>query len=1122
MRNRPNKLSRTKLSRAALLAVLSLAGTSQLQAANVTWSNTDGSFAWGASNPNWGGSAWTPGSGAIFTAVGAGAISLTDPIRADNLYFKANGYTVNGPVPLNLGTGSVDPNWYSSGAGRITTDPGVTARINTAINAGTALVKAGGGTLELAGPLSFNGQGVAFITNGTDRYFVNDLYISGYSQVELGGTVKLMNSSVLPTNTRVGIGNGVLDIGINNVTLGALNFINQADSGSFNAATNIATTGITGTGTLRVTGEIAVRGTSVGNDGANTIGTNLDIGSGTQIIRSSANGTFSLYRALQITGSISGSGNLLKTTGMMENGAPGKPDGLSLFGNNTYTGSTILNGGFNLVTGTNASTLVRVSGNQSLNGTNQLYLAGANGSYLAATQVQAFAGAQLYIDNDFSMPDGVDAPIIPAGNNGNRIGDTARVELRDGNFGYNGAKNLASSESFGSLAAMGGFNVLSMTQAGTTGTITLTVNGDLTLDPRATMQITSTKLGAAHKVMVNGSLPATDSTGIVTRVVGSSDFLTYNATTGLTPLTAASYSSSFAAGTNVAQTAAATIGSSVTINALKRTGSFVTTISDGQTLGISSGMILNTSGTNTMNGGTVAFGDAPGVFFGGTHTINSAITGTQGLINPNATLTLAGNLSGLSGHITNNGFTTMATNTFAGAIEVRNGGLTITTNQTLAGQGAIILGVHENDANLLANTPQLILSNAGLVMGRDLIVDNGGQDAAGMQFWYSALPSISPISNASGSQTVSGNVVLNSPLRLQGGGASATSTGSTNFTGNISGPAMFYVTNGRANFSGNVSNAGGFRIGESGFTAQVTFSGTTSGKAPITLMGGNNTSLSFAAGSLPTGTLTVKNGYGNIAPTLIPLATSTIGNDIVGSAADIKIQTGAGITATVTGAVTSGTDSYLMKQGAGTLVLTNAANSVGSTQVNGGTLLVNGKLGGLGVAVNTGGLLGGTGSISGEILVNAGGTVSAGAGGIGALSADKLTLTGSMLAELDLGGNAADWLNIGSGVALDGSSSLQLGLSGLPSADFSGTYLLLSQGGAGAISGAFSSISGMPAGYSVSVDYAFNGTDSLGRIGDGNDLAVHISAVPEPSGYAMFLAGGSLLAWLGRRRRHAR
>jgi hypothetical protein len=47
------------------------------------------------------------------------------------------------------------------------------------------------------------------------------------------------------------------------------------------------------------------------------------------------------------------------------------------------------------------------------------------------------------------------------------------------------------------------------------------------------------------------------------------------------------------------------------------------------------------------------------------------------------------------------------------------------------------------------------------------------------------------------------------------------------------------------------------------------------------------------------------------------------------------------------------------------------------------------------------------------------------------------------------------------------------------------------------------------------VDYAFAGTDSLGRLGDGNDIAVAV--VPAPS-VALIMAGAMGVPFFRRRR----
>ena len=109
-----------------------------------------------------------------------------------------------------------------------------------------------------------------------------------------------------------------------------------------------------------MTGDINVMGQAGGNS-SNAIASNVDLGGGTQVVRISAQGQIAGNSALIFTGNLS-NGSLLKTFGTSFNGVMATADGMSLFGNNTYTGSTILNAGNNVIAGTNATSRIEIAG----------------------------------------------------------------------------------------------------------------------------------------------------------------------------------------------------------------------------------------------------------------------------------------------------------------------------------------------------------------------------------------------------------------------------------------------------------------------------------------------------------------------------------------------------------------------------------------------------------------------------------------------------------------------------------------------------------------------------------------------------------------------------------------
>src|SRR5260370_14739827 len=143
--------------------------------------------------------------------------------------------------------------------------------------------------------MTFRGMGLP-ATTGINIIPV-DIYaagLGGESPPFVGGTLAIMNTGVLPTTTRLGLSNGLVDLGGNNTTLSSVTFTNDLDNTPFNPTTGSPGVGLIVHGTLNVTGDINVLSSPGGfNSGSNSIATNLDFGGGTQVIRVSSVGTCS-------------------------------------------------------------------------------------------------------------------------------------------------------------------------------------------------------------------------------------------------------------------------------------------------------------------------------------------------------------------------------------------------------------------------------------------------------------------------------------------------------------------------------------------------------------------------------------------------------------------------------------------------------------------------------------------------------------------------------------------------------------------------------------------------------------------------------------------------------------
>src|SRR5690606_5349105 len=215
--------------------------------------------------------------------------------------------------------------------------------------------------------------------------------------------------------------------------------------------------------------------------------------------------------------------------------------------------------------------------------------------------------------------------------------------------------------------------------------------------------------------------------------------------------------------------------------------------------------------------------------------------------------------------------------------------------------------------------------------------------------------------------------------------------------------------------SGDVLNNGTFALNRSD---NVTFGGAISGSGNVDQIGTGTTILtadnSYSGGTtIAAGTLQLGNGGTSGA---------IIGDVVNNGALAFNRSNDLGFSGSISGS--GGLDQI----GSGTTILTAANSYVGATNVNGGTLLINGDQSaatGL-TSVALGATLGGTGTIGGDVAIGRG-TLAAGSDGVGMLTiAGNLSLdSGSILAfefgEANVvGGPLNDLVNVGGDLTLDG------------------------------------------------------------------------------------------------------
>jgi autotransporter-associated beta strand protein len=137
--------------------------------------------------------------------------------------------------------------------------------------------------------------------------------------------------------------------------------------------------------------------------------------------------------------------------------------------------------------------------------------------------------------------------------------------------------------------------------------------------------------------------------------------------------------------------------------------------------------------------------------------------------------------------------------------------------------------------------------------------------------------------------------------------------------------------------------------------------------------------------------------------------------------------------AVLAGVISGAKYNDLLKSGDGTLEITGNCTYAGGTWVQNGTLLVTGSITGIATKILTGATLAGAGSAS-HIVLESGGKVSPGKGGLGTLSAAGATWNGGgvMVYDLSTGAATSDRLALGAG-------GLRKGAAGAHAFDFAGS-----------------------------------------------------------------------------------
>ena len=637
---------------------------------------------------------------------------------------------------------------------------------------------------------------------------------------------------------------------------------------------------------------------------------------------------------------------------------------LTMTGNNTYTGATLING--NEVTLTDAG---RLSGT----GTT------GSGTPGTATGIEInYAGLNINDSGTIAHAD--------------RVNDAATITMRGGSIAYTGRANNASTETLGAVNLAQGSNRINIAVGSgtvrsadlTLGTLTQT-NGATLLLEGSTLTGTATALGligSTNRVFfANGVALAAANNGIIPFAsINAAELVGYNAAYGAAALSTPGYQ-----GYDVNLAAAATLGA----------GSLTQNMRLTSTTASANYLIPTVGGTYNANGIAWATGAA-------TQGLNFT-TGTDRLNLTSGALVVSGNFASNIGSAVGNGILTSG-GTLAGASDLylsKNGGNTLTVNSSIQDSG--VVGASTRLVVTLFNASTVALTGSNTYSGGTIV--NGSGVFSGTLTLSNASANGSTIFSIPGDLTVNGaSVTLTTGGQIRNTGVLTINSGGRDGT-----TALATVTlAGNNTLAGvNFNNLGGssastptLALGAGIFTLNGNITATSSNVASTsTISGAGSIALNGANRTVTVDPITF-NGQ-----TVSPDQPSLIVSSIITDATFGLIKQGTGLlqlsgASTFTGGVDLQTGGLIIAAAsAGTPpTITAGPLGTGTLTIAGGTTIT---------ADNTARTVGNAVTVNGDFILGVRGTIAPTSNG--AVVPAALTLSGAV----NLGANRTITVNSG-------------------------------------------------------------------------------------------------------------